>query len=548
MKYWIFIAKCQAFGVQVQNKNNVNKSKKVLVELVMDAIDQKIETRSRAAADSTGGNRPRGAAGASEPPMLPSATVPATALASMIQTTDTPKRTRSGTGAVLDCTGASTARTAEPSDPTAGSIPTLPPLTRMSTRASDGTPGSRTAAHSASAGSDHDPSSPHASIPTAAVAEQRSGAVVSVDFSNEDKVQQEMRRYWAAMEALENQRRQAHPRAAADATSGGRSRRNASAAEPPAPIHAPVLASAPASRNPPTATRKQTRGDSGAGLDGTGTSTSSTAVPSAPKAGSATELPPQPRMGTRATCEAPVSRPAALSSSEGSAQEYSSPPPASRPSALVTEQRSSAAVSIDFLDTDQVRQVCQMHHIASEGTERVIRKRLSAHLQGIKEKAAMLELDEVCQKKAPLNPIPEPVQEALGSEPVSEQPFLPHRHPRRRVAMAHGTLASTKIVRVWGHKVCAKTGRRSTLCPCCKGGSLCDHGRQKYKCKECKGSSFCEHGTQRSRCVPCKGSGICEHTRERWRCQECKAKLVAEYHVNKQRGFTLQLQKKGVHK
>ena len=35
------------------------------------------------------------------------------------------------------------------------------------------------------------------------------------------------------------------------------------------------------------------------------------------------------------------------------------------------------------------------------------------------------------------------------------------------------------VKKVWGHKMCPTTGKRSTLCPCCKGGSLCLHGRQK---------------------------------------------------------------------
>ena len=62
------------------------------------------------------------------------------------------------------------------------------------------------------------------------------------------------------------------------------------------------------------------------------------------------------------------------------------------------------------------------------------------------------------------------------------------------------------VKKVWGHKMCPTTGKRSTLCPCCKGGSLCLQGRQQYKCKECDGSSFCAHGTQKSRWIPCKGS------------------------------------------
>jgi hypothetical protein len=122
------------------------------------------------------------------------------------------------------------------------------------------------------------------------------------------------------------------------------------------------------------------------------------------------------------------------------------------------------------------------------------------------------------------NPIPPPLPaEVLASpEPSSASPPQRSRVPNLKVIKGGPTLASV-VARRHGHKVCIKTGRRSTLCHCCKGGSLCKHGRQKYKCKRCKGSSFCKHKRQKSRCKECKGTGICEHSKERWRCAECRA-------------------------
>ena len=122
------------------------------------------------------------------------------------------------------------------------------------------------------------------------------------------------------------------------------------------------------------------------------------------------------------------------------------------------------------------------------------------------------------------NPIPPPLPaEVLASpEPPSASPPQRSRVPNLQVIKGGTTLASV-VARRHGHKVCIKTGRRSTLCHCCKGGSLCKHGRQKYKCKQCKGSSFCKHKRQKSRCKQCKGTGICEHSKERWRCAECRA-------------------------
>ena len=220
--------------------------------------------------------------------------------------------------------------------------------------------------------------------------------------------------------------------------------------------------------------------------------------------------------------------------SEPESIDGASSPPASKRPATATEG-SGAVVDLELCSQEQLRQTCIKHGLATEGTERLRRKRLSAHLQSSKEKCTKGDVDAVvCQTRAPYNPIPAPVEDQQDPAPGNDQPVRRQRHKPRQVTMVHGTLGSTKVRRVWGHKVCPTSGRRSTLCACCKGGSLCKHGRQKYKCKECDGSSFCPHGNQKSRCASCQGTGICQHGKERYRCAACREQMKQDFIARQQ--------------